>query len=246
MDFRYHFTRTALLREAVTTVAAVLAYFLVRGLTEGSVSLAVENARRVQEAEEALGLAWEWAVQEALIEHDWIVTFANWVYIFGHWPVIACGGLWLAMRHPRSYFLTRNAFLISGLIGLVIFVAFPTAPPRLAESGLIDTVTQRSNAYRFLQPPTLVNQYAAMPSLHFGWDLLLGIGLAGALQRRVLRVLALLLPAFMAIAVIATANHYVLDVIAGGAVALAGLWVAVEIRPRSPDWLWGGAPRDAR
>ncbi|MGD9932371.1 MAG: phosphatase PAP2 family protein [Dehalococcoidia bacterium] len=246
MDFHYRFSRGALLREAITTVTAVLAYFLVRGLTEGSTGLAVENAMRVADLQDALGLAWEGSVQETVLGHDWLVTLANWVYIFGHWPVIVCGGLWLALRHPRTYFLTRNAFLISGLIGLVVFVAFPTAPPRLANLELIDTVTQRSSAYRLLQPPALVNQYAAMPSLHFGWDLLLGIGLARELRRPVLRGMALTLPAVMAVAVVATANHFVLDVFAGGIVAMAGLWLALRIRPRSPDWLWGGAPRHAR
>lgn len=246
MEFQYRFTRRALALEALTTVAAVLAYFLVRGLTEGSADLAIENARRVADLQGALGLAWEADVQEAVLDHEWLVTFANWVYIFGHWPVIVCGGLWLALRHPRTYFLTRNAFLISGLIGLVIFMAFPMAPPRLANLELIDTVTQRSNAYRVLQPPALVNQYAAMPSLHFGWDLLLGIGLARVLRRPPLRCMALVLPALMAVAVVATANHFVLDVLAGGIVAMAGLWLAVRIRPRSPDWLWGGAPRNAR
>lgn len=246
MKFEYRFTRRTFAREALTTVAAVFAYFAVRALTEGSTGLAVENARRVVDVQQALGLGWEASLQEAVLGHDWMVTLANWVYIFGHWPVIVAGALWLALRHPRTYFLTRNAFLVSGLIGLVVFAAFPTAPPRLANLELIDTVTERSNAYRVLQPPSIVNQYAAMPSLHFGWDLLLGLGLARELRARLLRYAAFVLPVLMAVAVVVTANHFVLDVLAGGIVAMIGLFVATLLRSRGPDWLWGGAPRHAR
>ncbi len=246
MPFRYHFTRGALTREFVTVVAAVLAYFAVRGLTESSAALAIANAGKVQDFQTTIGLAWEQSVQQAVIGHEWLVTLANWIYIFGHWPVIVVAGLWLATRHPRQYYLTRNAFLISGLIGLIIFAVFPVAPPRLAEASLVDTVTQRSDAYRVLQPPALVNQYAAMPSLHFGWDLLVGIALARSVRGWVLRAAVLALPGAMAVAVVATANHYVLDVLAGGTVAMTGLGIAVLIRPRAPAWLWGGAPQHAR
>lgn len=246
MPFRYHFTRGALTREFVTVVAAVLAYFAVRGLTEGSAALAIANAARVQDFQHSLGLAWEEGIQDTVIGHGWLVTLANWVYIFGHWPVIVVAGLWLAIRHPRRYYLTRNAFLISGLIGLIVFAVFPVAPPRLAEANLVDTVTQRSDAYRVLQPPALVNQYAAMPSLHFGWDLLIGLAMARSVGAWTRRIAALALPGVMAVAVVATANHYVLDVLAGGLVAMAGLELAVVIRPRAPAWLWGGAPQHAR
>jgi membrane-associated phospholipid phosphatase len=100
------------------------------------------------------------------------------------------------------------------------------APPRLAELGLLDTVTQHSHAYRVLQPPAFTNIYAAMPSLHVGWDLLMGIAIATVARHRVMRLVGVLLPALMAVAVVVTANHYVVDVVAGASVALAGLVVA--------------------
>jgi membrane-associated phospholipid phosphatase len=112
---------------------------------------------------------------------------------------------------------------ISGAIGLVVFIASPTAPPRLVDLGLIDTVTDRSSSYRALQPPGLINKYAAMPSLHFGWNLLVGIMLIRTTRRRIVWGFAIGLPAAMALAVVMTANHYVLDVFAGAVVALIGL-----------------------
>jgi membrane-associated phospholipid phosphatase len=130
----------------------------------------------------------------------------------------------------------RNALLISGAIGLVIFATFPVAPPRLTDLAVVDTVTLHSNAYRVLQPPAFVNQYAAMPSLHFGWDLLIGLALIRTATSRPMRLLGWIMPVLMAVAVILTANHYILDVFAGGAVALTGLlfaWCLQRIPLRS-------------
>jgi hypothetical protein len=85
------------------------------------------------------------------------------------------------------------------------------APPRLAHLGLVDTVTERSQAYRILQPPAFVNQYAAMPSLHVGWDLLVGLTIVSAASATWLRMVGRLMPVLMAVATVATANHYLLD-----------------------------------
>jgi PAP2 superfamily/Glycerophosphoryl diester phosphodiesterase family len=120
---------------------------------------------------------WEPALQDLTLRSNSLVTVANWIYIWGHWPVIIAVGAWLWLRRPSTYYLVRNAFLISGAIGLVIFATFPVAPPRLTDLSVVDTVTLHSNAYRVLQPPAFVNQYASVPSLHFGWDLLIGLAL---------------------------------------------------------------------
>jgi hypothetical protein len=156
----------------------------------------------------------------------------NWIYIFGHWPVIAAALIWLFHTRRTDYLVLRNALFVSGAIGLVIFMRYPVAPPRLLGVGLEDTVTRFSTAYRTLQPPALINKYAAMPSLHVGWNLLVGISLVRASRRRVIRVLGVAGPILMATAVIATANHYVLDVIVGCLVALVGLAVSMRFTPR--------------
>jgi hypothetical protein len=169
----------------------------------------------------------------------------NWVYIWGHWPVIAVTLLWLVLDHPAGYRVTRNAMIISGGVGLAVFALFPLAPPRLADLGLTDTVTSYSSAYRLLQPNAFVNQYAAMPSLHAGWDLLIGIALFTYSGHRSLRAIGVLLPVLMAVSVLATANHYVADVVAGLALVLLSRAVAQHVERRRASVHPTHVPADA-
>jgi hypothetical protein len=147
--------------------------------------------------------------------------------------ILATGVALFVLRRDR-YRLLRNAMFVSGAIGFLFFALFPVAPPRLLDLGLVDTVTQQSHSYRALQPPGLTNQYAAFPSLHAGWNVLLGIVLFGTTTQLAVRTFAVLSPVAMVIAVIATANHFVLDVAGGVVVVLAGLGAAALIeRSRS-------------
>ena len=216
----------ALGREIAVAGIAALTYFGVRNLTAGAAEEAFANARRIQDLEELLRIAWERPLQDVLIGHDLLVTLVNWIYIWGHWPVIVPAAVLLYRTRHDRYLLLRNAMFLSGAIGFLFFALFPVAPPRLVDPALADTVTQHSEAYRALQPPGLTNQYAAFPSLHFGWNLLLGVVVWGATRRALLRLLAVAGPASMAAAVVLTANHFVLDLAGGAAVVLFALWVA--------------------
>jgi membrane-associated phospholipid phosphatase len=95
--------------------------------------------------------------------------------------------------------------------------------------GFIDTVTEQTSAYRVLQPPAFVNQYAAVPSLHFGWNLLMGIALVGLSGHWLLRLFGWLMPAAMLVSIVLTANHYIFDGLVGGVIALLGLFVATRL-----------------
>jgi len=207
---------------------AVIFYFVVRGQTEGSEATAIENGRRLLAHEETLGIAVERQWQSWTESHG-LTTPANWVYIWFHWPVIAVTLVWLHHSRIEAYLILRNAMFISGAIGLVIFVSLPVAPPRLIDAGFVDTVTEHSTSYRVLQPPALVNKYAAVPSLHVGWNLLIGVALWNASDRWAVRCFAVIGPVLMALAVVVTANHYVLDGVVGAGVALVGLWIALRI-----------------
>jgi membrane-associated phospholipid phosphatase len=226
--------RTALdaVRQIVLVAAAVLLYFGVRGRTEGERTVAVRHGRDIIRLEARVGIDLERGLQSLIVGHHWLITLANWTYIFGHWPVIVGTLIWLFRRHHREYLLLRNALFISGAIGLVIFMTYPVAPPRLLNAGYEDTVTAFSTAYRALQPPALINKYAAMPSLHVGWNLLVGLAIWRTARRRWVRYLGLAGPVLMATAVLATANHYVLDVIVGSLVALIGLAGSLWLTPR--------------
>jgi hypothetical protein len=138
--------------------------------------------------------------------------------------------LWLYIRHRDNYAVFRNAFLISGLIALIGFTMVPLAPPRfMPEFGFTDTIVH-AQSYYALQNPKIVNQYAAMPSLHFGWDLLIAIAIGYNARARWVRILAVFLPFVMLGGIVLTANHYFLDAAAGALVSLMGLTIAVMLR----------------
>jgi hypothetical protein len=225
--------RIAIAQEVALITSGMVLYFLVRGLIESRVPLAFRNADQVIEFERWAGIFVEPRLQSAAAEHNWLVDTMNYVYIYGHWPVVVTTLGWLLLRHRGEYRRFRNASLISGAIGLVIYALFPVAPPRfLPEFGFIDTVTEQTSAYRWLQPPAFVNQFAAIPSLHFGWNLLMGIAWAGLAGSVAGRLFGLLMPPLMLAAIVLTANHYLLDGLIGGAIALAALWAGTILAQR--------------
>ncbi len=220
------------LGQVAVVLLGVFVYFRVRGLTEGSVGRAHEHAHEIVRWEQAIGIDHEADLQQLVTASDRLATFANWVYIWGHWPVIIVTMVWLVLSHRLVFARLRDAMIVSGALGMVVFASYPVAPPRLADLGLVDTVSERSEAYRILQPPAFVNQYAAMPSLHAGWDLLVGMAVFSAASCVALKVVGVVMPTLMALAVIATANHYVLDVVAGVALVLVGHAVALWLERR--------------
>ena len=223
-------------RDIAVILTGILVYFGVRGETAGAPEVAREHARDILALEKALGLDLEAGIQALLVDVEPLTTAANWVYIWGHWPVIAVVLLWLAVRNRTVFLRLRNAMIASGLMGLCVYTTYPVAPPRLAGMGFVDTITEQSSSYRVLQPPAFVNQYAAMPSLHVGWDLLVGLALVAAASSVALRTVGRLMPVVMGAATVLTANHYVLDVLVGAAFGVAGWAVA----------LWLERRRDAR
>ncbi len=215
------------LLELFLVLGGYFAYHLVRGAVNGRVDVAFANAAVVIRLERSLGIFWEAHLQGLVLSHDALVSLFNWIYIWGFLPVIGGLALWIFFYRPRSFALYRNAFLISGAIGLIFFVTLPVAPPRfLPHLGFIDTVTQKDNIYHILQNPALVNEYAAMPSLHLGWNLLVGLAIFRTTSLWYTKAFGLLMPVLMLAAVVFTANHYLLDTVAGVAVVLAALWLA--------------------
>ena len=161
-------------REAALVAAAMLAYFGIRNQTVGGVGEAFANARRIVDLEQSLHVAWEESIQAAIVGSDVAVTLANWVYIWGHWPVI------LGVRPPSTSIgaiATTSCAMRCSSRARSASSSSPSFPSRhrAVGLGLVDTVTNESSSYRALQPPGLTNQYAAFPSLHFGWNVVVGI-----------------------------------------------------------------------
>jgi len=215
-------------------------YYLVRGQVEERVGEAVQRGADVVTLERSLGIFWEVELQKAALDHGWFVDSLNAFYLYGHLPLIGALAVWLYFWHRPQYLLMRNAFLISGAIALVIYLNFPTAPPRLLPEhlgfGFADTVFEQYGHERPFTPTFFVNQYAAMPSMHFGWNMLVGLALWLSTRNVFVRALAVLMPFAMFTDIILTANHYLLDpilaipvVALGLAITLAGRWLVLRV-----------------
>ena len=162
--------RSGFVREAGLVAAAMVAYFGIRNRTVGGPEEAFVNAYRIIDFERWLHIEWEDSVQAWIVGSDFLVMLTNWVYIWGHWPVILGTAILLYRYRRDRYYLLRNALFVSGVIGFFFFAVMFVAPPRLLDLGLVDTVTDQSSSYRALQPAGLTNQYAAFPSLHVGLE----------------------------------------------------------------------------
>lgn len=217
-------------KEIAFLLAAALLYTLVRGLTSDRVDAAFRHAEDVIAFERSLGINVETDLQGLILDHEWAIDAANGFYIYGYWPVFVLTLVWLIARRPAAYPFYRNALLASGAFSLVIFAFYPLSPPRfLPWHGFVDTISLAAPTYREMNSPTFVNEYAAMPSLHFGWILLLGIAWVALSRILVLRIIGALMPLLMFATIVLTGNHYVVDAVVGGGVVVAGLGVAVLI-----------------
>jgi len=225
---------TSAFSQVVLIAIASVLYFLVRGLTKDQAAVAFQNARTIVEFEESLRLDLEVRAQALILDSDWLIAFFNWVYMFLHWPLIIAALGYTFLRNRPIYVLYRDAIMVSGLIGLLFFAFFPVAPPRLFDTSVFfDSVAELSQTYKILQPKSIVNQFAALPSFHVGWNILAGYALLCSASRWSVRLFAVLSPALMTLAVVFTANHWVVDVFAGSAIALVALTAARCLRRRT-------------
>jgi membrane-associated phospholipid phosphatase len=218
-------------REPVILVAAYLFYYLGRHLASDA-RPAFENARYLMRLESHLGIFEEISLQSATISYDLVAHTFNLIYFYAHWPAIIAVGLYLFLTKPHIYTITRNAFLISGAIALVFFVLFPVAPPRLATVGIVDTLGMTVPVDYDNSP--LVNPYAALPSMHVGWCLVLSLGLYLSTKRRTVRMMALSITPAMWIATVITGNHFIIDGLFGTILAGIGFICALWLNRNWP------------
>ncbi|MFD5132388.1 bifunctional glycosyltransferase 87/phosphatase PAP2 family protein [Streptomyces olindensis] len=220
-------TRPNLLLELLLIRVTYAAYSQVRlAATGGSNSAgraeAEEHGMQVLDLERALRIDIEHWANHTVVEIDWLRDFFDFYYTSFHFAVPLTVLAVLYWRRPAEYRWARSALGFATLLALVGFWLYPLAPPRLMPTlGFIDTV---HGVQDFSQPDygtltALTNQYAAMPSLHFGWSLWCGVVIAVLAPRWWMKALGLLHPLFTASAIVATANHWVLDA-AGGAVVV--------------------------
>ncbi|MGD0764901.1 MAG: phosphatase PAP2 family protein [Dehalococcoidia bacterium] len=211
---------------------AFLFYFLVRGSVVDRTSDALAHGFRIIDLEQNAGFFWELQLQALVVGRQFLVQMFNFIYFWFDFPLIVTVGLWLYFRHRRQYTLTRDAMLISGGIALIIYHLFPVAPPRyLSEFGFVDTMAVYSPlSYQAQSARPFVNPYAAVPSLHVGWPVLLAVGVIWATRFKPIWLAAVMLPVAQFFAVVFTANHFIFDTMVGVGVALIGLAAAVFLQ----------------
>lgn len=232
---RRPFARRPWTFEVFLFALALVIYQVSRALVIGDTTQAFRNAAEVVHWEKTSGLFVEMDIQHWTLGHLNFAKALNYFYLYGHWTITPLFFIWLYRRRPRVYPYIRNAFFAANAMALIMFVAFPVAPPRLLTStGFVDSLSRISDID--LHGGKLsgwFNPYAAVPSMHFGYALLIGVAAFVLLRQWPLRLGALIYPAFVFITITATANHYVIDSVAGSIViGLGFLGVAVWMRLR--------------
>jgi hypothetical protein len=233
-------------RQVLIFAAAYYAYRLVRGAIDAhTTAAAFEHARDIIGIERSLHLFVEPSVQAWGETKPWLIDFASWMYLNAHLPLMIGSLIWLYFYRNRSYYFVRNVFVIAMGLALVGYVVFPTAPPRLfPEWGFQDSV---SNFVGFNTDTSatsaLVNPFAAVPSMHVCFALIIGISLSRLVRPRLLRIAWSLYPLLMTFVVVVTANHWWMDAALGALVALVSATIAQSLlaRARPNDWAFAGA-----
>ncbi len=229
--------------EIVLIGSVYLVYVAIRGAVSARETEALERGIDVVRLSQWLRIYHEEALQDVLLNWRPVIVFLNVMYFLGHFPPLLVFAFWIYRSDRRKYTLVRNTFLLSAAIGLAIYWSIPTAPPRLLPEsyGYVDTLREYGpfDVYNAQQSDPFVNDYAAIPSLHFGWAALLAAGFAWAVGWRWWGVAAAVgWPLATLVIIEGTANHFLLDAVVGlFVVALAfvfALWIRARFDGRRP------------
>lgn len=215
---------TVLGAEALLAVCVYALYSALRVLVEGNEAAAVDRAFQIIAIEQDLGLFHEASIQQAVYGQPWLAGAMRWVYLWAYMPGIVVAAAIIYARERPLYRAYRNTFFLCLAIGLLFFSAMPVAPPRmLPEYGFIDTVHEHIRATSGAK-----NDFAAVPSFHFGFTLLAALAVSHAFRFRPwVTALTALFPAVMLLSIVSTANHFFLDAAVGAAVVGAAWWLCV-------------------
>ncbi len=217
-------------------------YETVRGIADGARGEAFANAANVIDFERATHTLFEPHLQHALISHRWLVDLANFMYLNSHFVVTVGFLVWLYLYRNQSFYFVRNMFMVAMGLALIGYLLVPTAPPRFFPGdGFVDTITD----YAKVNHDTglisvLVNPWAAIPSMHIAFALMIAVPGALLARHTLTRVFWCAYPPLVFFVIIFTANHFWVDAAAGALVAaVAALTAAVVLaRVRPAAWSW--------
>jgi membrane-associated phospholipid phosphatase len=210
-----------LVRQLAIWLGFLYAYRYTRGIADRDPFKAFHNGLRVADVEHRFTGLWELSVQSFVASSSLLRELTSWTYWHSQFTVLGLSLLWIYLWRNESFVRVRNTLLLANVIGLVGFVLVPTAPPRMfPELGFVDTLATFGINHNSAIVRADSNPYAAMPSLHAADALIIGVALALLVRPRWLKVLWLLWPGWVWFSVIATGNHFWLDIVAGIVVAL--------------------------
>ncbi|HEV3228752.1 MAG TPA: phosphatase PAP2 family protein [Solirubrobacteraceae bacterium] len=225
---------------------ADLLYEGVRGLVTGRGDIALANAQSVVSIERWAGVFVEPRLQHLIVGDRELMEIANWVYLNAQFTVNAVFLAVLYAYRNEIFYFVRNMFFVAMGIALVVHLAVPVAPPRMLPSlGFVDTVHSIAHINQDSGAVSLfVNPYAAVPSMHMCFGLLVGVTGMLLVRRRWLKALLLGYPVVVLLAIVVTANHFLFDAVTGALTALLALLVAKQVmaRLRPAVWAWELGP----
>src|SRR5262249_36101179 len=198
---------------AVLTLYAL--YEASRGLVVGDVNVALSHARDVVSLERSLHVFVEGDVQDAVRDLPGVVGSLGVAYLTLHLTVTGGFLLWLHRRRPAGLRMVRRILSVASALARAGYLFFPTAPPRLAGLGIADTVSGHYVNLNKGLVSSLYNPFAAVPSMHVGYAIIVGAALLRYGKRLTLGLSGVLYPLLVLFVVVATGNHYLFDAAAG-------------------------------
>jgi hypothetical protein len=238
-----------LLRQLGLMVAAYGLYSILRGSADtlAVARVAFANARELISVEQALHLFVEPAVQSWADGLPLINDVSSWLYLNAQTSVTLGALAYLYLRHNRSFYFVRNMFAVSWVLALASYALFPTAPPRLfPEWGFFDVVSSFTGVSHTDSVSALFNPYAAVPSMHVCFAVMIGASLSRLSRRRALRVFWTLYPLLVTFVIVTTANHFIADAFLGACTAgVAALAARALGRLRPEVWTFWPAQEGA-
>jgi membrane-associated phospholipid phosphatase len=226
---RWFSVRHSLSAEAAAVLLLYGLYETCRGLVAGHRSVASRHAHDIVALERPLHLFIERDIQQAAQAVPGLMGTLGFLYLTLHLSVTGGYLLWLHRRRPAAFPFVRTTLLVASGLALVGYFAFPTAPPRLAGVGVVDTVSSAHVDLNHGLISSLYNPFAAVPSMHVGYALIVGASLLRDAARRSLRIFGALYPALVVLVIVATGNHFLLDALAGAIVACIAAALAFRL-----------------
>ena len=206
-------------------------YRLLRRLIPTDWPQAIANAHHVLRLEQVTHFAWAKGIQDTFLRFPDLVKAMNWFYLSSHFVVTGAFFIWLYWRNREGFAIFRDGFLLATAIALVIHWRYPTAPPRLVHMGVQDTIDLYSGV-NIGEPhhERFSNPVAAVPSLHAGWAMAVGVGLMLYARNFLLRAAGLLYPSAVMLTIVVTGNHFIFDAVAGALVMAVGFAATAPFR----------------